>query len=139
MQKHGTIAAGVWLDHDNRIAYFNVFSSGPPASHNTKNGFSLMVNLGSSTKGCFYHVRSLFIWNFIMDEERICRRVLFKFLSSAFDLEVWLASAGLLRYASFYCPPQPVAVFAVNVFAGNPEFTCNPELAGSLFICFLKT
>lgn len=115
MQNHGTVAAGVWLDRDNRITYCNIFSSGTAASHNTKNGFSLMVNLGSSSKGCFYHVRSLLIWNFIMDEERICRRVLVKFVLSAFDLEVWLASAGLLRYASFYCPPQPVAVFAVCV------------------------
>jgi len=36
---------------------------------------------------------------------------------SPLDLEIWLAPAGLLRDASFFCPPQPVAAFAMNVFA----------------------
>lgn len=74
-----------------------------------------------------------------MDEVRNCRSVLVKFVSSVFDLEIWLASAGLLRDAFFYCPPQPVAAFAMNVFAGNPGLTCNPGLAGSIISCFLKT
>lgn len=67
-----------------------------------------------------------------MDEVRHCRRALVKFVSSVFDLEIWLASAGLLRDASFYCPPQPVATFAMNVF------TSNPGLAGTIISCFPK-
>lgn len=33
--------------------------------------------------------------------------------------------------------PQPVAVFAMNAFAGNTGITRNPGLAGSIIICFL--
>lgn len=44
----------------------------------------------------------------------------------------------MLRDASFCCSPQPVAVFAMKVCAGNPGFTCRPGLAGSMIISFLK-
>lgn len=74
-----------------------------------------------------------------MDEVRNFSRLLVKFVSLVFDLEIWLASAGLLRDASFYCPPQPVAPFSLNVFASNPGLPCNPGLAGGIISCFLKT
>lgn len=33
--------------------------------------------------------------------------------------------------------PQPVAVFAMNVFAGNTGISSNPGLPGTIIICFL--
>lgn len=58
-------------------------------------------------------------------------RGLVKIVSSEFDLESWLA-AGLLREASFWCPPQPGASVTLHVFAGNSG------LAESIIICFLN-
>lgn len=127
------------LTFDNSITYYNNFSYGTPASHNTKDGPTLIINLRSCREGCFCQEDPCSFPSFIMDEVRNCGRVLVKFVSSVFDLEIWLASAGLLRDASFCCPPQHVAAFAMNVFAGSPGLPCDPGLAGSIISCFLKT